>query len=228
MISVSPIGERQSVGGAMIFTVLMAARMAIASSLVIFSGFLSPSTFDFSRISVASLSVILEKSFLRNALTVFWAELDAYLRMSPISMPSGWGLISFGLGGIMSVALSNTYLVPSGSWNVISAWGLTMAVSFRYSNTDCFPVMYLPLMVYSILVPCSLPSHVKALSLVTIGRLVLVSMTMSMPHATSSSPSILDMTWAGLPVVMLPYITVAEIPIPCCPLDCLRAWNLDP
>ena len=60
------------------------------------------------------------------------------------------------------------------------------------------------------------------------GRFVLVSMTMSIPQATSSSPSIFDMTWAGLPVVMLPYMTVAEIPIPCCPLDCLRAWNLDP
>ena len=212
----------------MILTVLMAASIAMASSLVIFSGFLSPSTLDFSRISVASLSVILEKSFLRNALTDFCAEFEAYLRRSPISMPSGWGLISFGLGGMMSVALSKTYLVPSGSWKVISAWGFTMAVSFRYSNTDCFPVMYLPLIVYSILVPCSLPSHVNALSLVTMGRFVLVSMTMSMPQATSSSPSILEMTWAGLPVVMLPYITVADIPIPCCPLDCLRAWNLDP
>ena len=222
------MGERQSVGGAMIFTCLMAAMIAMASSLVIFSGFFSPSTLDFSSISEAILSVILEKSFLRNALTVFWAELDAYLRMSPISMPSGWGLISFGLGGIMSVALSNTYFVPSGSWNVICAWGFTMAVSLRYSKTDCLPVMYLPLIVYSMDVPCSLPSHVNALSLVTIGRLVLVSMTMSIPQATSSSPSILDMTWAGLPVVMFPYMTVADIPIPCCPLDCLRAWNLDP
>ena len=222
------MGERQSVGGAMILTVLMASRIAMASSLVIFSGFFSPSTFDFVRISVASLSVILEKSFFRNARTVFCAELDAYFRMSPISMPSGWGLISFGFGGMMSVALSKTYLFPSGSWKVISAWGLTMAVSLRYSNTDCFPVMYLPLIVYSILVPCSLPSHVKALSLVTMGRLVLVSMTMSIPQATSSSPSILEMTCAGLPVVMFPYMTVAEMPIPCCPLDCLRAWNLEP
>ncbi len=87
--------------------------------------------------------------------------------------------------------------------------------------------MYLPLMVYSMLVPCGL-SQVWALSLVTTGRLVFVSMTMSMPHAGSSSSSILDMTWAGFPVVMFPYITVAEMPIPCCPLDCLRAWNLDP
>ena len=222
------MGDRQSVGGAMILTSPMALRILIASSLSTLAGLLSGFTPDLSHISVAILSVILEKSFFRNAFSVFCWVLEAYFRMSPISMPSGWGLISFGFGGMMSVALSKTYLLPSGSLNVICACGLTMAVSRRYSNTDCLPVMYLPLIVYSMLVPCSLPSHSKALSLVTMGRLVLVSMTMSIPHATSSSPSILDMTWAGLPVVMLPYMTVAEIPIPCCPLDWRSAWNLEP
>ena len=48
-------------------------------------------------------------------------KLEEYFSKSPISMPSGCGLISFGLGGMMSVALSNTYFLPSGSWNVISA-----------------------------------------------------------------------------------------------------------
>ena len=149
------MGDRQSVGGAMIFTVLIASNMAIASSLVSFSGFFSPLTLDFSSISVASLSVILEKSFFRNAFIVFCDELPAYFRMSPISIPSGWGLISFGFGGMMSVALSKTVLVPSGSWKVICACGFTIAVFFRYSKTDCLPVTYLPLMVYSMLVPCS-------------------------------------------------------------------------
>ena len=197
----------------------IASRIAMDSSLTSFSGFLSSLTPDFSRISLAILVVILEKSLVRNAFMVFCCELPAYLSRSPISSPSGCGLISLGLGGIMSVALSKTYFLPSGSVNVISAWGLTMAVSLRYSKIDCLPVTYLPLVVYWMMVPWSLPSQVKALSLVTMGRLVLVSMTMSIPHATSSSPSILDTAWAGLPVVMLPYMTVAEIPIPCCPLD---------
>ncbi len=103
----------------MILQFLIASSMRIASSLVSFSGFLSPSTSALVRISEASLSVMREKSFFRNALIVFWTELEAYFIRSPISIPSGWGLISLGLGGIMSVALSNTYLVPSGSWNVI-------------------------------------------------------------------------------------------------------------
>ncbi len=133
MISVSPIGDRQSVGGAMIFTPSIALMILMASSLSIFAGLLSGLTPDFSQISVAILSVILEKSFFRNALTVFWALLPAYFSRSPISMPSGCGLISLGFGGIMSVALSNTVLLPSGSRNVICAWGFTIAVSLRYS-----------------------------------------------------------------------------------------------
>ena len=60
--------------------------------------------------------------------------------MSPISMPAGWGLISAALGGMVSVALSKVQVFPSGSWNSIRACGLTMAVSFRYSKMDCFPV----------------------------------------------------------------------------------------
>ena len=148
--------------------------------------------------------------------------------MSPISIPWGWGLISLALGGMVSVALSKTYLVPSGSWNSMRAWGLTMAVSFRYSKMDCLPVLYTPLVVYSMRVPCSLPGHEKALSLVTRGRLVLVSTAMSISHATSSLPSMREAMWAGLPVEMLANMTVAEIPIPCCPLDCLMAWNLEP
>ena len=222
------MGERQSVGGAMIFTCEMASMILMASSLVSLVGLRSGLTPEISKISLASLSVILEKSFFKNAFIVFCCVLAAYFMRSPISIPSGWGLISLGLGGMISVALSNMVLVPSGSMNVIWAWGLTIAVSFRYSNMDCFPVMYLPLVVYSILVPCSLPSHVNALSFVITGLLVFVSMKISICHATSSSPSIFDIACAGLPVVMLPYMMVAEIPIPCCPLDCLRAWNLDP
>ena len=33
---------------------------------------------------------------------------------------------------------------------------------------------------------------------------------------------------ADLPVVSCPYIMAAEIPIPCCPLDCLPLPNLEP
>ncbi len=133
MIRVSPIGDRQSVGGAMILTPSMAFRIFIASSLSIFAGDFSGLMPDFSQISVAILSVILEKSFLRNAFSVFWDVFPAYFRRSPISMPSGCGLISLGLGGMMSVALSNVNPLPSGSRKDIWACGLTMAVSLRYS-----------------------------------------------------------------------------------------------
>ena len=49
-------------------------------------------------------------------------------------------------GGSVSVALSKVVLRPSGSMEVMRECGLTMAVCFRYSSTDCFPVTYRPFM----------------------------------------------------------------------------------
>ncbi len=40
--------------------------------------------------------------------------------------------------------------------------------------------------------------------------------------------SVFETMVAGLPVVIWPYITVADMPIPCCPLDCLSEWNREP
>ena len=59
-------------------------------------------------ISSAILVVTLEKSLTKNAFTVFcWVFCESF-SMSPISIPVGWGLISFDLRGMMSVALSKT------------------------------------------------------------------------------------------------------------------------
>ena len=37
-----------------------------------------------------------------------------------------------------------------------------------------------------------------------------------------------DVALAGFPVVSCPYITAAEIPMPCCPLLCFMEWNFEP
>ncbi|OPX58916.1 MAG: hypothetical protein A4E30_01402 [Methanomassiliicoccales archaeon PtaB.Bin215] len=58
----------------------------------------------------------------------------------------------------------------------------------------------------------------KGSSFSTSGMFFLVLTMISMRQATSSAP-VLETTTAGLPVVICPYMTVADIPIPCWPRD---------
>ena len=109
---------------------------------------------------------------------------------------------------------------------VICAWGLTMAVCCKYSNTLCFPRTYLPLKTTSILVPCG-RSQIIGVSFITLGSFFLVFMVRIISYATSSS-LIFEIIRAGFPVVSCPYRTTALMPIPCCPLLCRIAWNLEP
>jgi hypothetical protein len=59
------------------------------------------------------------------------------------------------------------------------------------------------------------------------GEFVLVLSIISFT-AAGLSFSVFDVIFVGFPVVIWPYITVAEIPIPCCPLDWRMAWKRDP
>jgi len=177
--------------------------------------------------SLARRSLIREKSSWRNLPKDLFLVSLAMLMRVPSSSPEGCGLISLVAGGILSVALSKVVRLPSGSVKVIRACGLTIAVCRRYSRTDCLPPTYRPFIWYVIFVPCSFPSQMKGSSFSTSGRFLLVLTMISMRQATSSAP-VLEMTTAGFPVVIWPYITVADIPIPCCPRDWRTAWKREP
>ena len=77
LIRTSPMGERQSDGGAMIFVSAMAEMSLMLPSLPRSWGLDFGSTPAFPQTSEASLSVIRQKSFFRKSFTVFcedWAE----------------------------------------------------------------------------------------------------------------------------------------------------------
>jgi hypothetical protein len=59
------------------------------------------------------------------------------------------------------------------------------------------------------------------------GEFVLVLSIISLT-AAGLSGSVFDVIFVGFPVVIWPYMTVAEMPMPCCPLDWRMAWNREP
>ena len=109
-----------------------------------------------------------------------------------------------------------------------------------YSRTEGLASRYRPFIEKDTLVPCSfsgwIPSslgscnssfQMKSSFLSTFPRLFRVSNFIVILVARCSLEIRVEII-AERPVVNWPYIIAAEIPIPCCPLDCFPLPNLDP
>jgi hypothetical protein len=60
-----------------------------------------------------------------------------------------------------------------------------------------------------------------------LGAFFCVSIAISKRCAGFLGP-IFEIARTGLPVVSMPYMPAAEIPIPCCPRCCFSRWNFEP
>ena len=101
-----------------------------------------------------------------------------------------------------------------------------MAVCLTYMSTERRPFWYLASISISTRVPWSL-SHSTAFCSWMSGLFFVVSIDNKNSCALARLPGLLTI-FIGLPVVSMPYMPAAEMPMPCWPRDCDSLWNFDP
>ena len=128
-----PMGERQSVGGAMILTDLKAEMIRSPCSPERSAGRMSTSMWALAHTSLATLEETRENSFCMKLTILCSTVARPIFKIVPSMMPRGWGRISWAGLGSLSVALWKVMTRPSGSRNTMRVCGLTIAVLRRYS-----------------------------------------------------------------------------------------------